>query len=47
MKRKTVSELICPRVQVQYPTLGTKQVDLAKVSHMNMCIWKPRVLDKA
>lgn len=37
MKRKTVSELICPWLQVQYPTLGTRQVDLyAKVFRVNV-----------
>lgn len=46
MKRKTVSELICPWLQVHYPTLGTRQVDLyAKVSRVNVYVWRPKVLD--
>ena len=39
MKRKTVSELICPWLQVHYPTLGTRQADLyARVSHVNVYV---------
>lgn len=46
MKHKTVSELICPWLQVQYPTLGTRQVDLyAKVSPVKVYIWRLKVLD--
>lgn len=45
MKRKTISELICPWLQVQYPTLGTRQVDLyTKMSRVNVCIWRPKVV---
>lgn len=45
MKRETISELICPWLQVQYPTLGTRQVDLyTKMSRVNMCIWRPKVV---
>lgn len=40
MKRKTVLELICPWLQVQYPTLGSRQADLyAKVSCVKVYTW--------